>query len=42
VFYVGTDPRLCEYNEDPRPAEIELRESLVTAFDDDGKKIIKL
>jgi hypothetical protein len=31
VFSVGTDPRL--YNEDPRPAEIELRESLVMAVD---------
>jgi hypothetical protein len=31
VFSVGTDPRLC--NEDPRTAEIELRESLERAVD---------
>jgi hypothetical protein len=29
VFSVGFDPRL--YNKGPRPAEIELRESLETA-----------
>jgi hypothetical protein len=29
VFSVGCDPKL--YNEDPRPAEIELRESLEMA-----------
>jgi hypothetical protein len=33
VFSVGADPRL--YNEDPRPAEIKLRESLETAIEDD-------
>jgi hypothetical protein len=33
VFSVGSAPRL--YNEDPRPAEIELRESLETRVDDD-------
>jgi hypothetical protein len=33
VFSVGSDPRLC--NEDSRPAEIELRESLEAAVEDD-------
>jgi hypothetical protein len=33
VFSVGSTPRL--YNEDPKPAEIELRESLETAVEDD-------
>jgi hypothetical protein len=33
VFSVGADPRL--YNEDPRPAEIESRESLETTVEDD-------
>jgi hypothetical protein len=33
VFSVGSDPRL--YNEDPRPAEIELRESLEMPVEDD-------
>jgi hypothetical protein len=33
VFSVGSDPRL--YNGDPRPAEIELKESLETAVEDD-------
>jgi hypothetical protein len=33
VFSVGADPRL--YNEDLRPAEIELRESLETAVEND-------
>jgi hypothetical protein len=33
VFSVGSDPRL--YNEDPRPAEIELRESLEMTVEDD-------
>jgi hypothetical protein len=32
VFSVGVDPRL--HNENPRPAEIELRESLETAVAD--------
>jgi hypothetical protein len=33
VFSVGSSPRL--HNEDPRPAEIELRESLEMAAEDD-------
>jgi hypothetical protein len=33
VFSVGSAPRL--YNEDPRRAESELRESLETAVEDD-------
>jgi hypothetical protein len=33
VFSVVSDPRL--YNEDPRPAELELRESLETEVEDD-------
>jgi hypothetical protein len=33
VFSVGSVPRL--YNEDPRPAELELRESLETAIEDE-------
>jgi hypothetical protein len=33
VFSVGAYPRI--YNEDPRPAEIELRESLEAAVEDD-------
>jgi hypothetical protein len=33
VFSVGSAPRL--YNEDPRPAEIELRDPLETAVEDD-------
>jgi hypothetical protein len=33
VFSVISDPRL--YNEDPRPAEIELRQSLEMAVEDD-------
>jgi hypothetical protein len=33
AFSDGDSPRL--YNEDPRPAEIELRESLETAVEDD-------
>jgi hypothetical protein len=33
VFSVGAEGRL--YNEDPKPAEIELRESLKTAVEDD-------
>jgi hypothetical protein len=32
VFSVGSDPRLC--NDDPRLAEIELRESLEMAVDE--------
>jgi hypothetical protein len=33
VFSVGSAPRL--YNEDPTPAEIELRQSLEAAVEDD-------
>jgi hypothetical protein len=33
AFSAGSDPRL--YNEDPRPAEIELKESLESAVEDD-------
>jgi hypothetical protein len=33
VFCVGSTPRL--YNEDPRPAEKKLRESLERAVEDD-------
>jgi hypothetical protein len=33
VFSVGADPRL--HNEDPRPAEIELREPYETAVEVD-------
>jgi hypothetical protein len=33
VFSVGSVPRL--YNEDHRPTDLELRESLVTAIEDD-------
>jgi hypothetical protein len=33
VFSVGSFPRLC--NEDPRPAETELRESFEMAVEDD-------
>jgi hypothetical protein len=33
VFSVGSDPRL--YDEDPRPAEVEFRESLESAVEDD-------
>jgi hypothetical protein len=33
VFSVGSDLRL--YNEDPRPTELELRESLETPVEDD-------
>jgi hypothetical protein len=44
VFSVGSTPRL--HNEDSRPAEIKLRESLETAVEDDseqmGKKGIRL
>jgi hypothetical protein len=32
VFSVGADPR--PYNEDPRPAELELKESLEMAVED--------
>jgi hypothetical protein len=35
VFSVGSAPRL--YNEDPRLAEMKLRESFETAVDDDGE-----
>jgi hypothetical protein len=33
VFSFGADPRL--YNEDPKPAEIELRDCLEMAVEDD-------
>jgi hypothetical protein len=33
VFSVGSDPRL--HNKDPRPGELELRESHETAVQDD-------
>jgi hypothetical protein len=33
VFSLGSAPRL--YNENPRPAEIEMRESLEAAVEDD-------
>jgi hypothetical protein len=33
VFSVGSVPRL--YNEDPKPADSELRESLVATVEDD-------
>jgi hypothetical protein len=33
VFSVGSTPR--QYNEDPKPAEIELRRSLEVAVEDD-------
>jgi hypothetical protein len=42
-FSVGSAPRPC--NEDPRPSEIELRESLETAVEGDrtnGKKGIRV
>jgi hypothetical protein len=35
VFSVGSTSRL--YNEDPRPAEIELRESLQTVVEGSGE-----
>jgi hypothetical protein len=38
VLSVGADPRL--YNEDPEPAERELREYLETAVEDDGEDTI--
>jgi hypothetical protein len=37
VFSGGADPRL--YNEDYRPAESELRESLETAVKNDGEEM---
>jgi hypothetical protein len=37
VFSVGSEPRL--YNEDPRPAEVELTESLETAVEDDWEEM---
>jgi hypothetical protein len=43
MFSVGTDPRL--YNKDPRPIDIEFRESLEMAVEDDrrnGKQGIRL
>jgi hypothetical protein len=44
VFSVGSDPRL--YNEDPRLDDLELRDSLEMAVEDDwrryGKKEIRL
>jgi hypothetical protein len=39
MFSIGSDPRL--YNEDPRAAEIELRESLEAAVEDDWVQIAK-
>jgi hypothetical protein len=39
VFSVGSAPRL--YNEDPRPAEIELRESPEIAVEDDSEEIAR-
>jgi hypothetical protein len=36
VFSVGSTSRL--YNEDPKPAEIKLRESLDMAVEDDGEE----
>jgi hypothetical protein len=39
VFSVGSVPAL--YNEDLRPAESELRESLETAVDDDGEEMAR-
>jgi hypothetical protein len=33
VFSVGSTPRL--YKEEPRPAEIDLKESIETAVEDD-------
>jgi hypothetical protein len=40
VFTIGSAPRL--YNEDLRPPELELREYLEMAVEDDGKKGIRL
>jgi hypothetical protein len=37
MFSVRADPRL--YNEDPRAAELELRESLETAIGDNGEEM---
>jgi hypothetical protein len=37
VFYFGSAPRL--HNEDPKPAEKELRESLETAVEDDWEEM---
>jgi hypothetical protein len=39
VFSVGSAPRL--YNEDPRPAEEQLRESLETAVEDVGEQMAR-
>jgi hypothetical protein len=36
VFSVGTTPRL--YNEDLKPEELECRESLEMAVEDDGEE----
>jgi hypothetical protein len=40
VFYIGSAPRL--YNEDPRPAETELRESLEMADEDDWEEMVTI
>jgi hypothetical protein len=39
VFSSGSDPRLS--TEDPRPAEIELRESLQMAVNDDWEELAR-
>jgi hypothetical protein len=39
VFSVGSIPKL--YNEDPRLAEIELRESLESAVENDGEEMAR-
>jgi hypothetical protein len=39
VFSVGSDPRL--YNEESRPAEKELRESLEMAVEDDSEEMAR-
>jgi hypothetical protein len=39
VFSVGSDPRL--HNENQRPAELELAESLETAVEDDWEEMAK-
>jgi hypothetical protein len=37
--FVGSAPRL--YNEDPRPAEIELRETVDKAAEDDSERVAR-
>jgi hypothetical protein len=39
VFSVGSITKL--YNEDPRPAETELKESLESAVENDGKEMAR-